>query len=222
MNVKIEQSWKDALAGEFEKPYFASLVRFLHEEKAARQRIFPPGSQIFRAFDLTPVSELKVVILGQDPYHGSGQAHGLSFSVPDGVPAPPSLKNIFKEIEADLGVKMSGYPNLEKWARQGVLLLNAVLTVRAGVAASHSKIGWEEFTDAVIRYISDNCEGVVFLLWGNFARSKSMLIDRSRHHVLEAAHPSPLARGAFFGCRHFSQTNAILSSRGLAPIDWQL
>ncbi|MBP3563618.1 MAG: uracil-DNA glycosylase [Bacteroidales bacterium] len=222
MNVKIEQSWKDALAGEFEKPYFASLVRFLHEEKAAGQRIFPPGSQIFRAFDLTPVSELKVVILGQDPYHGSGQAHGLSFSVPDGVPAPPSLKNIFKEIEADLGVKMSGYPNLEKWARQGVLLLNAVLTVRAGVAASHSKIGWEEFTDAVIRYISDNCEGVVFLLWGNFARSKSMLIDRSRHYVLEAAHPSPLARGAFFGCRHFSQTNAILSSRGLAPIDWQL
>ena len=222
MNVKIEQSWKDALAGEFEKPYFASLVRFLHEEKAAGQRIFPPGSQIFRAFDLTPVSELKVVILGQDPYHGSGQAHGLSFSVPDGVPAPPSLKNIFKEIEADLGVKMSGYPNLEKWARQGVLLLNAVLTVRAGVAASHSKIGWEEFTDAVIRYISDNCEGVVFLLWGSFARSKSMLIDRSRHHVLEAAHPSPLARGAFFGCRHFSQTNAILSSRGLAPIDWQL
>lgn len=222
MNVKIEQSWKDALAGEFEKPYFASLVRFLHEEKAAGQRIFPPGSQIFRAFDLTPVSELKVVILGQDPYHGSGQAHGLSFSVPDGVPAPPSLKNIFKEIEADLGVKMSGYPNLEKWARQGVLLLNAVLTVRAGVAASHSRIGWEEFTDAVIRYISDNCEGVVFLLWGNFARSKSMLIDRSRHHVLEAAHPSPLARGAFFGCRHFSQTNAILSSRGLAPIDWQL
>lgn len=222
MNVKIEQSWKDALACEFEKPYFASLVRFLHEEKAAGQRIFPPGSQIFRAFDLTPVSELKVVILGQDPYHGSGQAHGLSFSVPDGVPAPPSLKNIFKEIEADLGVKMSGYPNLEKWARQGVLLLNAVLTVRAGVAASHSKIGWEEFTDAVIRYISDNCEGVVFLLWGNFARSKSILIDRSRHHVLEAAHPSPLARGAFFGCRHFSQTNAILSSRGLAPIDWQL
>lgn len=222
MNVKIEQSWKDALAGEFDKPYFASLVRFLHQEKAAGQRIFPPGSQIFRAFDLTPVPELKVVILGQDPYHGFGQAHGLSFSVPDGVPAPPSLKNIFKEIESDLGVKMSGYPNLEKWARQGVLLLNAVLTVRSGVAASHSKIGWEEFTDAVIRYISDNCEGVVFLLWGNFARSKSVLIDRSRHHVLEAAHPSPLARGAFFGCRHFSQTNAILSSRGLQPIDWQL
>ena len=222
MEVRIEESWKNALADEFGKPYFAQLVRFLHEEKAAGQRIFPPGSQIFRAFDLTPVSELKVVILGQDPYHGFGQAHGLSFSVPDGVPAPPSLKNIFREIETDLGVKMSGYPNLEKWARQGVLLLNAVLTVRAGIAASHSRKGWEEFTDAVIRYISDNCTGVVFLLWGNFARSKTVLIDRSRHHVLEAAHPSPLARGAFFGCRHFSQTNAILASQGRTPIDWTL
>ena len=222
MEVRIEQSWKNALAGEFGKPYFESLVRFLRSEKAAGQTIYPPGNQIFRAFDLTPVENLKVVILGQDPYHGPGQAHGLSFSVSAGVPAPPSLKNIFKEIESDLGVKMSGYPDLEKWARQGVLLLNAVLTVRAGVAASHSKIGWEEFTDAVIRYISDNCEGVIFLLWGNFARSKSALIDHSRHHVLEAAHPSPLARGAFFGCRHFSQTNALLVSRGLQPIDWQL
>ena len=210
------------MAGEFEKPYFASLVRFLHEEKTAGKRIFPPGSQIFRAFDLTPVDKVKVVILGQDPYHGPGQAHGLSFSVPDNMPAPPSLKNIFKEIESDLGMRMSGYPNLEKWARQGVLLLNAVLTVRSGEAASHSKIGWEQFTDAVIRYISDNCEGVVFLLWGNFARSKRDLIDRSRHHVLEAAHPSPLARGAFFGCRHFSQANNILAARGLQPIDWQL
>lgn len=222
VQVRIEESWKNALADEFGKPYFAQLVRFLHEEKAAGQRIFPPGSQIFRAFDLTPLPELKVVILGQDPYHGFGQAHGLSFSVPDGVPAPPSLKNIFREIETDLGVKMSGYPNLEKWARQGVLLLNAVLTVRAGIAASHSRKGWEEFTDAVIRYISDNCTGVVFLLWGNFARSKTVLIDRSRHHVLEAAHPSPLARGAFFGCRHFSQTNAILASQGRTPIDWTL
>ena len=222
MEVRIEQSWKNALAGEFGKPYFESLVRFLRSEKAAGQTIYPPGSQIFRAFDLTPVENLQVVILGQDPYHGPGQAHGLSFSVSAGVPAPPSLKNIFKEIESDLGVKMSGYPDLEKWARQGVLLLNAVLTVRAGMPASHSKIGWEEFTDAVIRYISDNCEGVVFLLWGNFARSKSALIDRSRHHVLEAAHPSPLARGAFFGSRHFSQTNALLASRGLQPIDWQL
>ncbi len=222
MNVKIEQSWKNALAGEFEKAYFASLVRFLHHEKAAGKKIFPPGSQIFRAFDLTPVDKLKVVILGQDPYHGPGQAHGLSFSVPANIPAPPSLKNIFKEIESDLGVKMSGYPNLEKWASQGVLLLNAVLTVQSGAAASHSKIGWEEFTDAVIKYISDNCEGVVFLLWGNFARGKSALIDHARHHVLEAAHPSPLARGAFFGCRHFSQTNALLESQGKTPIDWQL
>ena len=210
------------MAGEFEKPYFASLVRFLHEEKTAGKRIFPPGSQIFRAFDLTPVDKVKVVILGQDPYHGPGQAHGLSFSVPDNMPAPPSLKNIFKEIESDLGVRMSGYPNLEKWARQGVLLLNAVLTVRNGEAASHSKIGWEQFTDAVICYISDDCEGVVFMLWGNFARSKRDLIDRSKHHVLEAAHPSPLARGAFFGCRHFSQANNILAARGLQPIDWQL
>ena len=222
MEVRIEQTWKNALAGEFEKTYFASLVRFLHDENAQGKKIFPPGSQIFRAFDLTPVDQVKVVILGQDPYHGQGQAHGLSFSVPDNMPAPPSLKNIFKEIESDVGIRMSGYPNLEKWARQGVLLLNAVLTVRSGEAASHSKIGWEEFTDAVIRYISDNCTGVVFLLWGNFARSKRDLIDRSRHHVLEAAHPSPLARGAFFGCRHFSQTNNLLTASGRLPIDWTL
>ena len=222
MDVKIEQSWKNALAGEFDKPYFATLVRFLHHEKAAGKRIYPPGSQIFNAFELTPVDKLKVVILGQDPYHGPGQAHGLSFSVPEGIPAPPSLKNIFKEIETDLGIRMSGYPNLEKWARQGVLLLNAVLTVQAGAAASHSKIGWQEFTDAVIRYISENCDGVVFMLWGNFARGKRELIDLSRHHVREAAHPSPLARGAFFGCRHFSQTNNILVSQGKTPIDWQL
>ena len=222
MDVRIEQSWKEALADEFGKPYFESLVRFLRQEKADGMKIFPPGSQIFRAFDLTPVNQVKVVILGQDPYHGPGQAHGLSFSVPEGVPAPPSLKNIFKEIETDLGVRMSGYPNLEKWAQQGVLLLNAVLTVRSGEAASHSRIGWEQFTDAVIRCISDRCEGVVFMLWGNFARSKRDLIDSSRHHVLEAAHPSPLARGAFFGCRHFSQANTLLASRGLSPIDWRL
>ena len=222
MEVKIEQTWKNALAGEFDKPYFASLVRFLHAEKAAGRKVFPPGSQIFRAFELTPVPDVKVVILGQDPYHGPGQAHGLSFSVPYGVPAPPSLKNIFKEIETDLGVTMSGYPDLENWARQGVLLLNAVLTVRCAEAASHSKIGWQEFTDAVIRYISDNCEGVVFMLWGNFARTKSELIDHSRHCVLEAAHPSPLARGAFFGSRHFSKANAYLTSIGRTPIDWKL
>ena len=194
----------------------------LHQEKAAGQRIYPPGGAIFRAFDLCPLPELKVVILGQDPYHGPGQAMGLSFSVPDGVPAPPSLKNIFKEIEDDLGVKMSGRPNLESWARQGVLLLNAVLTVRAGEPTSHSGIGWQEFTDAVIRCISERCDGVVFMLWGNYARSKAPLIDSRRHFVLQAAHPSPLARGAFFGCRHFSQANAILRSEGKTPIDWRL
>ena len=222
MEVRIEQSWKNALADEFGKPYFESLVRFLHKEKSEGKKVFPPGSQIFRAFDLTPVDKVKVVILGQDPYHGPGQAHGLSFSVPEGVPAPPSLKNIFKEIETDMGVRMSGYPNLENWARQGVLLLNAVLTVRSGEAASHSKIGWEQFTDAVIRYVSNNCEGVVFMLWGNFARGKRELIDASRHCVLEAAHPSPLARGAFFGCRHFSRANAWLAANGKAPVNWQL
>src|SRR5574344_2015307 len=222
MTVKIEQSWKEALQGEFDKPYFARLVEYLHEEKASGKAIFPPGGQIFKAFELCPLDKVKVVILGQDPYHSYGQAMGLSFSVPDNVPAPPSLVNIFKEIESDLGIKMSGRPNLEKWAEQGVLLLNAVLTVRAGEPTSHSGIGWQEFTDAVIRTISDKCSGVVFLLWGNYARSKAALIDRSRHFVLEAAHPSPLARGAFFGCRHFSKTNEILKNEGRTPIDWQL
>ncbi len=222
MDVKIEQSWKSALSDEFGKPYFESMVRFLHSQKAAGKTIYPPGASIFRAFDLTPLPSVKVVILGQDPYHGPGQAMGLSFSVPDNIPAPPSLKNIFHEIETDLGVKMSGKPNLESWARQGVLLLNAVLTVEAGLPTSHSRIGWMEFTDAVIRCISDNRDGVVFLLWGRFAQEKASLIDTSRHHVLLAAHPSPLARGAFFGCRHFSQTNKILESEGLEPIQWQL
>ena len=185
MEVKIEQSWKNALAEEFGKPYFVSLVRYLHAEKAAGKIIYPPGSQIFRAFDLTPVDNVK-------------------------------------EIESDLGIRMSGYPNLESWARQGVLLLNAVLTVRASEAASHGNIGWKEFTDAVIKYISDNCEGVVFMLWGNFARTKAALIDRSRHLVLEAAHPSPLARGAFFGCRHFSRANEALAAYGRTPMNWQL
>ena len=197
-------------------------MRFLHEEKAAGKTIYPPGPQIFRAFDLTPLPDVKVVILGQDPYHGPGQAMGLSFSVPDGVPAPPSLKNIFREISDDLGLQMSGRPNLEKWARQGVLLLNTALTVLAGSPASHSRIGWQEFTDAVIRTVSERCDGVVFLLWGRFAQSKASLIDSSRHLVLMAAHPSPLAGGAFFGCRHFSKTNDYLISRGKSPIDWQL
>ncbi len=222
MDVRIEESWKRALGGEFDKPYFTELVRTLHAEKASGQVIYPPGREIFRAFELTPLDRVKVVILGQDPYHGCGQAMGLSFSVPDGVPAPPSLKNIFKEIGDDLGVRMSGRPNLEGWARQGVLLLNAILTVRAGSPASHSRIGWETFTDAVIRCISDNCDAVVFMLWGNFARGKRELIDTGKHLVLEAAHPSPLARGAFFGCRHFSKANGWLVQHGREPIDWRL
>ncbi|MBQ6953601.1 MAG: uracil-DNA glycosylase [Bacteroidales bacterium] len=222
MDVKIESSWKDALAPEFEKPYFASLVRFLHAEKAAGKVIYPPGSLIFRAFDLTPVDQVKVVILGQDPYHNPGEAMGLSFSVPDGVRTPPSLRNIFQEIEADMGIRMSGRPNMEAWARQGVLLLNSILTVEGGLAASHRNIGWQEFTDAVIRYLNDHCNGIVFLLWGNFAKAKSALIDPSRHHVLTAAHPSPLAGGAFFGCRHFSRANQLLVEEGKTPINWQL
>lgn len=222
MDVQIEKSWKEALGAEFEKPYFAALVQELHRQKQAGEVIFPPGGQIFKAFELCPLDKVKVVILGQDPYHGYGQAMGLSFSVPQGVEAPPSLKNIFKEIESDLGIRMSGSPDLRPWAEQGVLLLNSVLTVRAGQPASHSRIGWQTFTDAVIKTISDRCEGVVFLLWGNYARSKAVLVDKSRHHVLEAPHPSPLARGAFFGCRHFSATNEILATEGKSPIDWKL
>lgn len=222
MEVRIEESWKQALSAEFDKPYFSRLVSYLHAEKNAGQTVYPPGGAIFKAFELTPLPSVKAVILGQDPYHGPGQAMGLSFSVPDGVRTPPSLHNIFKEIESDLGITMSGRPNLENWARQGVLLLNSILTVRAGQPASHSKIGWMEFTDAVISTISARCNGVVFLLWGGFARSKKALIDTSRHSVLEAAHPSPLAGGAFFGCRHFSKTNEILTREGKTPIDWRL
>ena len=222
MDVKIEPSWKDALAPEFGKPYFEQLVRFLHQEKAAGKVIYPPGSLIFRAFELTPVDQVKVVILGQDPYHNPGEAMGLSFSVPDGVRMPPYLRTLYKEIESDLGIRMGSCPNLEGWARQGVLLLNSFLTVEAGIAASHRNIGWQEFTDAVIRYLSDNRSGIVFLLWGNFAKAKASLIDTSRHHVLMAAHPSPLAGGAFFGCRHFSQTNQLLAAEGKTPINWQL
>ncbi len=222
MTVKIEPSWREALQSEFDQPYFAALAQQLHAEKAAGRTIFPPGGEIFRAFDLCPLDQTKVVILGQDPYHGYGQAMGLCFSVPQNVPAPPSLKNIFKEIETDLGVRMSGSPDLTPWARQGVLLLNAVLTVRAGEPTSHSGIGWQTFTDAVIRTVSERRDGVVFLLWGNYARSKAPLIDSSRHLVLEAAHPSPLARGAFFGCRHFSRCNEFLTAHGQPPIDWKI
>ena len=222
MNVRIEKSWGEALSAEWDKDYFRELARKLHEEKDRGIVIYPPGSKIFRAFDLCPLDAVKVVILGQDPYHGAGQAMGLSFSVPEGIAAPHSLKNIFKEIESDLGIRMSGSPDLEPWARQGVLLLNSVLTVRAGVAASHAGLGWQNFTDAVIKLISERCEGVVFMLWGNYARSKAELIDSGRHLVLQAAHPSPLARGAFFGCRHFSQANAYLIRTGRSPINWQL
>ena len=222
MNVRIEKSWGEALSAEWDKEYFRELARKLHEEKDRGIVIYPPGSKIFRAFDLCPLDAVKVVILGQDPYHGAGQAMGLSFSVPEGIAAPPSLKNIFKEIESDRGIRMSGSPDLEPWARQGVLLLNSVLTVRAGVAASHAGLGWQNFTDAVIKLISERCEGVVFMLWGNYARSKAGLIDSGRHLVLQAAHPSPLARGAFFGCRHFSQANAYLVRTGRSPINWQL
>ena len=222
MDVRIEQSWKKALSEEFEKPYFRELVAELHREKQAGITVYPPGGSIFKAFDLCPLDKVKVVILGQDPYHNPGQAMGLSFSVPEGVAAPPSLKNIFKEIESDLGIRMSGSTDLTPWARQGVLLLNSVLTVRAGAAASHSGLGWQEFTDAVIRIISETQDGVVFLLWGNYAKTKAPLIDISRHHILAAAHPSPLARGAFFGCRHFSRANEILEYEGKSPIDWKL
>ena len=221
MDVKIHESWKKMLQEEFDKPYFRNLVDFLHKEKSDGKVIYPPGPKIFRAFDLTPFDQVRVVILGQDPYHGPGQAEGLSFSVPHGIKLPPSLQNIYKEIESDTGISTTGRDgSLIHWAEQGVFLLNAVLTVRASEPTSHSKIGWTNFTDAVIKALSDHKEGVIFLLWGNYARSKRDLIDHSRHHVLEAAHPSPLARGAFFGCRHFSQTNNILMKQGKNPIKW--
>ena len=221
MDVKIHESWKNILQQEFDKPYFGKLVEFLHREKREKKTIYPPGPKIFNAFDLTPFENVRVVILGQDPYHGPGQAEGLSFSVPHGVKLPPSLQNIYKEIESDTGISTAGRDgSLEHWAEQGVFLLNAVLTVRASEPTSHSKIGWTTFTDSVIKAISDHKEGVVFLLWGNYARSKRDLIDHQRHYVLEAAHPSPLARGAFFGCKHFSKTNNILLGRGENPINW--
>lgn len=220
MEVRIEQSWKEVLKEEFDKSYFKDLAGRLHAEKDAGNVIYPPGSKIFNAFNLTPFDKVKVVILGQDPYHNPGQAEGLSFSVPEGIQPPPSLLNIYREIENDLGVTLHKNGSLKGWAEQGVFLLNAILTVRAGQAASHSGIGWQTFTDAVIKALNDRREGIVFLLWGNFARSKKALIDTDRHYVLEAAHPSPLAKGAFFGCRHFSQTNEILIRNGQQPVDW--
>lgn len=224
MDVKMEASWKEVLKNEFTKPYFLEIVTILKTEKLAGKTIYPPGPLIFNAFNQTPFDKVKVVILGQDPYHNPGQAHGLSFSVQAGTKPPPSLVNIFKEIRSDLGIAMpQEYGNLTHWAEQGVLLLNAILTVRANEPASHSKIGWMNFTDAVIEKISNQKKGVVFLLWGKFAQDKQVLIDETRHHVLKAAHPSPFSveRG-FYGCRHFSKTNELLIGEGLEPIDWKL
>lgn len=224
MDIQIEDSWKQVLKQEFSKPYFQQVVTFLKTEKVQKKVIYPPGSLIFNAFNQTPFNKVRVVILGQDPYHGAGQAHGLCFSVQDGVQPPPSLINIYKEIETDIGVGMSPrYGNLTKWAQQGILLLNAFLTVRANEPASHSKIGWEEFTNSVIKKISDEKQGVVFLLWGKFAQQKQELIDETKHFVLKAAHPSPFsADKGFFGCRHFSKTNELLIKQGFEPIDWKL
>src|SRR5882757_1308426 len=224
MDVKMESSWKAVLKEEFSKPYFLQIVTFLKTEKAAGKIIYPPGPLIFNAFNQTSFDKVKVVILGQDPYHGAGQAHGLSFSVPNGIKPPPSLVNIFKEIETDIGIAMPlAYGNLTRWAEQGVLLLNAALTVRANEPNSHAKIGWLDFTDSVIQKISDEKKGVVFLLWGKFAQEKQVLVDETKHHVLKAAHPSPFsANNGFFGCKHFSKTNNFLVKEGLEPVDWKL
>lgn len=220
MQVKIEKSWQEVLQTEFDKPYFENLVGFVKQEYASNT-IFPPAGQIFNAFNTCPFNNVKVVILGQDPYHGPGQAHGLCFSVNDGIQFPPSLQNIFKEITADLGISAPKTGNLTRWAEQGVLLLNATLTVRASQAGSHQGKGWEEFTDAVIKTISEKAENVVFILWGSYAIKKKSLINAAKHCILTAPHPSPLSsyRG-FFGCKHFSQTNTYLTSKGKTPIEW--
>lgn len=221
--VRLEESWRQALAPEFGDPYMSELRRFLMSEKEAGKRIFPKGAEYFRALDLTPLDRVKVVILGQDPYHGPGQAHGLCFSVQPGVRIPPSLVNIYKELQSDLGIPPAHHGFLEHWARQGVLLLNSVLTVEEARAASHQGRGWERFTDAVIRAVNDQCDGVVFMLWGSYAQKKASFVDRNRHLVLRAPHPSPLsAHNGFFGSRHFSQANDFLISRGRQPIDWKL
>jgi uracil-DNA glycosylase len=223
MNVQMERSWKDVLSKEFNKPYFLQIVHFLKTEKNNGKLIYPPGSQIFNAFQMSPFAQTKLIILGQDPYHGPGQAHGLSFSVPDGVRPPPSLMNIFKELHTDIGMAIPQTGNLTPWARQGVLLLNAYLTVEADSPASHSQVGWGEFTHAVIQKLSDGKENLVFLLWGKFAQEKQVLIDETKHMVLKAAHPSPFsADKGFFGCRHFSKSNQWLMKKGLDPIDWKL
>lgn len=221
--IQIEQSWLKQLEHEFEQDYFLKIVDFLKAEKAKGAIIYPKGADIFNAFALTPFPEVKVVILGQDPYHNPNQAHGLCFSVNEGIAPPPSLVNIYKEIKSDLGIEIPATGNLSHWAKQGVLLLNASLTVEANKPMSHSKIGWHIFTDAVIQKISEQKEQVVFLLWGKFAQSKSSLIDEQKHLILKAAHPSPLsAYNGFYGCKHFSKTNEYLQSKNIAPVDWRL
>lgn len=223
MEVKINETWKEVLKSEFNKPYFLQIVNFLRMEKLAGKTIYPPGQLMFNAFNTTPFDHVKVVLLGQDPYHGPGQAHGLCFSVQTGITPPPSLINIFKELNSDIGMPVPNHGNLTKWAQQGVLLLNASLTVRANEPMSHAKIGWAEFTDTVIKKISDQRKHVVFILWGKFAQEKQILIDETKHLVLKAAHPSPFsANNGFFGCRHFSKTNEYLAKKGIDPIDWSL
>lgn len=223
MEVKIEASWKEVLKAEFSKAYFEQIVLHIRTEKSQGKTIYPPGSLFFNAFNTTPFDQVKVVLLGQDPYHGPRQAHGLCFSVQNGVPPPPSLVNIFKELHDDLGVPIPQHGNLTHWARQGVFLLNASLTVRAGEPMSHAKIGWATFTDTVIRTISERKKNIVFLLWGKFAQEKRVLIDESKHCILRTVHPSPLsAYAGFFGCRHFSKTNQYLAAHGIDPIDWQI
>ena len=220
MNVRIEESWKQKLTPEFEKDYFIKLTEFVRAEYASKT-IYPPAKQIFNAFDHCPFDDVKVVIIGQDPYHGPGQAHGLCFSVAEGIPNPPSLQNIFKEIMSDLGKPMPANGDLTRWARQGVLLLNATLTVQAHQAGSHQRKGWEEFTDAAIRLLAEEREPHVFILWGAYAQKKGAFIDRSKHLVLASAHPSPLsAYNGFFGNKHFSRTNEYLKAHGIAEIEW--
>ena len=219
----MEASWKEILKGEFSKSYFQQIPLHIKTEKLQGKIIYPPGSLLFNAFNTTPFDKIKVVILGQDPYHGKGQAHGLCFSVQNGTQPPPSLMNIFKELQSDIGIDIPDHGNLTHWAEQGVFLLNASLSVRAGEPMSHSKIGWAEFTDTVIKTISDKKKNIVFLLWGKFAQEKRILIDEKKHCILRSVHPSPLsAHGGFFGCKHFSKTNEYLISKGIDPIDWSL
>jgi uracil-DNA glycosylase len=221
--ISLEDSWRQALEHEFSSPYMQQLKAFLLAQKQNGKRIFPKGSEYFRALDLTPLTKVKVVVLGQDPYHGLGQAHGLCFSVHPGVRIPPSLVNIYKEMQTDLGISPARHGFLEHWARQGVLLLNSVLTVEEAQAASHQGKGWEQFTDSVIRKVNEECESVVFMLWGSYAQRKAAFVDTARHLVLKAPHPSPLsAHNGFFGSRHFSKANAFLKSHGREPVDWQL